>query len=141
MTAKTLQITPSTRHAIYLEIWLNGEMRPDCIGVDLDTSEALFYVVPSPADTSLSAREILRIKGRIQLRFIMPPIGIGVDQAIKEIEQSVLWHALSDDERRARVQGQFQDPSPLPREAEAQTAIRAMFADYLTEVASANRPA
>lgn len=131
---KTLQITTSTRYAIFLEVILNGEARTDCIGVDLDTSEAIFWVQPSPADTSLAARETLRIKGDIQLRFIMPPIDIGVERAIEEMRLSVLWHALSNEERQARMKDGFND-SLLPRDGESKIIFEKLFRNYLAEMA------
>lgn len=132
---KTLQITTSTRYAIFLEVILNGDARTDCIGVDLDTSEAIFWVQPSPADTSLAARETLRIKGDIQLRFIMPPIDIGVERAIEEMRLSVLWHALSNEERQARMKDGFNDSTPLPRDEESKVIFEKLFRDYLEEMA------
>lgn len=131
---KTLQITTSTRYAIFLEVILNGEARTDCIGVDLDTSEAIFYLQPSPGDTSLAARETLRIKGDIQLRFIMPPIDIGVERAIEDMRHSVLWHALSNDERQERMKNAPSD-SLLPRDEESKVIFEKLFRNYLEEMA------
>lgn len=130
-----LQITTSTRHAIFLEVILNGEARTDCIGVDLDTSEAILWVQPSPGDTSLATRETLRIKGDIQLRFIMPPIDIGVERAIEDMRHSVLWHALSNEERQERMKDGFNDSTPLPRDEESKVIFEKLFRNYLEEMA------
>lgn len=128
----SLEITPKTRYAIYLAITFNGKPTDDCVAINLETNDGTFLnrsVIGGRAPGNEPQYITLRGEFKLSLMPRVASLQLTPEEIINEMRQSVLWEAMTEEERKER----FRQPlsaDPLPRDAEAKEIFDRLFADY-----------
>lgn len=130
----SLEITLRTAWVIYLDVTFNGRPNNDCVAINLETNEGTFWnrdVNGNPPSDGEPKQ--LTLKGEFQLGFSRLQPAMSPESMIEEMRHSVLWNALTDEQRAWRFKHPESD-EPLPRDAESKVIFEKLFRNYLVEV-------